>query len=57
MFCHQYPTRVCVIGNDEVRSPWNNVSSSLVDGSLIARSGCDCQHQGGRGLGSCERVN
>jgi hypothetical protein len=49
MFCHQYPTRVV--------SAWDNVSSFLVDGSSIVRSGWDGSHQGGQGLGSCGRVN
>ena len=57
MFCHQYPTRACVIGNDEVRSLWDNVASSRADGSLIARSGYDGQHRGGRELGWCGKVN
>ena len=57
MFCHQYPTRACVTGNSEVRSLWHNVSSSRKDGRLTVRSGDDCQHQGGRGLGSCGTVN
>jgi len=42
MFCHQYPSRACVIGNDEVRSLWHNVPSSRKDGRLTVRSGDDC---------------
>ena len=57
MCCHQYPTGACVTGNGEVRSLWDNVSSSLVDGSSIVRSGCDGSHQGGRELGWCGKVN
>ena len=57
MFCHQYPTSASVIGNDGVRSRWDNVSSSRKDGRLIVRSSGDCQHQGGRGLGWCDKVN
>ncbi len=57
MCCHQYPTRACVIGNDEVRSLWDNVASSRADGSFIARSGYDGQHRGRRELGWCGRVN
>jgi hypothetical protein len=49
MFCRQYPTRVI--------SFWDNVSSSLMDGSLIVRGGCDCSHQSGQGLGWCGKVN
>ena len=49
MFCHQYPTRII--------SPWDNVSSSLKDGNLFVRNGCDCQHQSGRGLGLSGMVN
>lgn len=49
MFCHRYPTSVV--------SGWDNVSSSFVDGGLIVRSGCDCQPQGGWGLGLCDMVN
>jgi hypothetical protein len=57
MCCHQYPTSACVIGNDEVRSLWDNVASFRADGSLIARSGYDGQHRGGRALGWCGKVN
>jgi len=35
MFCHQYPTRACVIGNGGVRSLWDNVSSSS---GMVAQS-------------------
>ena len=35
MFCHPYPTSVCVIGNDGVRSRWDNVSSSY---GMVAQS-------------------
>src|SRR5262245_11023968 len=56
MFCPQYPTRACVIGDDEVRSLWDNVASSRADGSLIARRGSDDQHRGGRELGGCGTV-
>ena len=57
MFCHQYSTRACVIGNNGVRSLWDNVASFLFDDNLIVRSGCDCQHQGGRELGSSGMVS
>jgi hypothetical protein len=49
MFCHRYPTRVISSGD--------NGASSYKDGSLIVRSGCDCQHQGGRELGSSDKGN
>ena len=49
-FCNQYSTKACVVGNGEVRSPWDNVASSEQDGNQIVRSGCDCQHQSGREL-------
>jgi hypothetical protein len=49
MFCHRYPTRVISSGD--------NVASSYKDGSSIVRSGCDCQHQSGRELGSSGMVN
>lgn len=57
MFCHPYPTRACVTGNGEVRSLWNNVTSSLWDGRRIVSEGGDCQHRGGRELGSSGMVN
>ena len=57
IFCNQYSTEACVTGNGGVRSPWNNVASSEKDGNLIARSGCDCQHQSGRELESDGMVN
>jgi NAD(P)-dependent dehydrogenase (short-subunit alcohol dehydrogenase family) len=28
VFCDRYPTKACVTGNGEVRSPWDNVASS-----------------------------
>ena len=46
-----------VTGNGGVRSPWDNVTSSEQDGNLIARSGCDCQHRGGRELELDDTVN
>jgi hypothetical protein len=49
MCCHQYPTRVV--------SSWDDVASSPPDGSVIVRSRYDCQHQGGRELEWCGRVN
>src|SRR5262245_11129513 len=57
MFCHQSPTSACVIGDEEVRSLWDHVASSRADGSLIARSGEDGQHRGGRERGGCGQVN
>ena len=33
VFCHQYPTRACVTGNDKVRSLWDNVASIPMDWS------------------------
>jgi hypothetical protein len=49
MFCHRYPIRVISSGD--------NGASSPKDGSLIVRSGCDCQHQSGRELGSSGKGN
>ena len=57
VFCHQYPTRACVAGNGGVRSLWDNVASSEKDGNPIVRTGCDCQHRGGRELGLNGKVN
>ena len=49
MFYHQYSTGIA--------SPGTMHPHHTSDGHLIVRSGDDCQHQGGRGLGSCVRVN
>jgi hypothetical protein len=57
MFCHQYPTGACVTGNSEVRSLQDNVSSLILSGHLIVRSGGDGQPPGGRGLGWSGMVN
>jgi hypothetical protein len=58
LFCQRYPTRTCVAGNGEVRSSWNNVAPSVRRMAAKSASGrCDCQHQGGRGLGWCGMVN
>ena len=57
MFCHQYPIGGCVIGNDEVLRLHNNIASSMWTATESKRTGCDCQHQGGRELGSNGRVN
>ena len=57
VFCHRYPTGACVAGNGGVRSLRDNVTSSDMDGNLIERNGCDCQHRGGWGLGSNGMVN
>jgi len=57
MFCHQYPTRACVAGNGEVRSLWDNVASSTRTATVFVRNRCDCQHRGGRELGSNGTVN
>lgn len=56
-FCCWSPTRACVGGNAGVRSLWDNATSSVMGGSLIVRKGCDCQHQGGQGLGANGMVN
>ena len=56
MFCHQYPTRACVVGNDGVRSLWDNVTSSSDDDCFVKNSG-DRKHQAGRELGSNGMVN
>ncbi len=56
MFCHLYPTGTCVAGNGEVRSFRDNAALSL-DNNLSASSSCDCQHRGGRELGSSGMVN
>ncbi len=56
MFCHPYPTGTCVAGNGEVRSFRDNAALSS-DNNLSASNGCDCQHQGGRELGSSGMVN
>ena len=57
MFCHRYPTRRCVAGDGGVLSAWDTCSLILRDGNLIARSGCDCQHQGGWEPGLSGTVN
>jgi hypothetical protein len=49
MFCHRYPTRVISSGH--------NGASSPKDGSLIVRSGCDCQLQSGREPGLSGKGN
>jgi hypothetical protein len=56
LFCQQYPTGACVIGNDGVRSLRDNAASPS-GGNLIARNGCDYQHRGGRELGLSGMVN
>ena len=57
MCCHQYPTKACGRSNPTVRCPWDNVASLRRSGVCFARNGRDCQHQGGRELGSGGRVN
>ena len=57
MCCHQYPTKACGGSNPAVRSPWDNVASLAKSGECFAKSRHDCQHQGGRELGSDGRVN
>ena len=44
-------------GSYRDNTPRDNVSSSVTDGNLIVRRGCDDQQQGGRGPGWCARVN
>ncbi len=56
-FCPLYPIGTCVPGNGEVRSSRDNVSSPQRGGRDSASGHGDCQHQGGRGLGSGGRVN
>jgi hypothetical protein len=57
VFCHQYPTQTCGWSNLAVRSSGDNVASPVQGGNSIERSGCDCQHQGGRELGLNGMVN
>ena len=57
MFCHQYPTQTCGWSNPAVRSSGDKVASPVRGGNSIERSGCDCQHRGGRELGSNGMVN
>ena len=42
MYCHRYHTRACATGNGEVRSLWDNVASSILDGQEAARWIGDC---------------
>ena len=51
MFCHRYPTGVCVVGNDGVQSLRDNVTLLFRSSKTIARGVCDCQLRGGRVLG------
>jgi hypothetical protein len=57
MFCHQYPTRACVTGNGEVRSLFDNVSSSPKDDNETVKNHCDCKHQCGQELGLSSTVS
>ncbi len=57
MSCHQYPTRACVAGNGEVRSPWNNVASSLSGWQLNREGRLRRPVPGRRELGSGSTVN
>ena len=57
VFCHRYPTGPCAGGNPGVRSVWDTVASVHVTGHQTARSGGDCQPQGGRELGLKGRAN
>ena len=53
----EYLTRACVAGNGGVRSLWDNVASSVRTATEFVRTGCDCQHQGGRELRLNGKVN
>jgi len=57
MFCHQYPTSACVTSDGGVRSGWDNVASSTLDGHGSASGRGDRQHHGGRELGWRSMVN
>jgi hypothetical protein len=58
VFCDRYPTRTCVAGNGGVRSSGDKcILHPTWDGNGTARRRCDCQHQGGRGLGLRSMVN
>jgi hypothetical protein len=57
MCCRRYPTKACGWSNPAVRSPWDNVASLLWSGDLFVKSGRDCQHHGGRELGSDGKAN
>jgi hypothetical protein len=58
VFCDRYPTRTCVAGNGGVRSSGDKcILHPYRDGNETTRGRCDCQHQGGRGLGLRSMVN
>ncbi len=57
MSCHQYPTGACVAGNGEVRSPWDNVASSLPGWQLNREGRLRRPVPGRRELGSGSTVN
>ena len=57
LFCQRYPTAACVLGNEKVRSPRDNVALSPKDSRGRASRHDDCQPHGGRELGSRGRVN
>ncbi len=57
MSCHQYPTWACVAGNGEVRSPWDNVASSLPGWQLNREGRLRRPVPGRRELGLGSTVN
>ncbi len=57
MFCHQYPTGTCGWSNPTVRELPGQRSLAPGGGHRPARRDDDCQHHGGRELGSMGRAN